>query len=108
MTTADQYSIARTTDPLKIEACARMMSATDPWITYSMDYSRCLKAFDGEGREIYVLEDANSVAGFVILQVLGIFKGYVQTLCISEMHRNKGLGKKLLQFSEDRILNISP
>ena len=84
------------------------MSATDPWITYDMDYSQCLKAFDGPYKEIYVLEDENGIAGFAILQICGTFKGYIQTLCIDETHRGKGLGKKMLRFCEDRILKISP
>jgi len=108
MATADKFTISQTTDPLKIEACAMMMSATDPWTTYTLDYDHCLKAFAGVAKEIFVLEGDNGIAGFVILQIAGTFKGYIQTLCISETHRNRGLGKKLLQFSEDRILNISP
>ena len=104
----EQFIITQTTDTPKIAECVRMMSATEPWITYSMDYDQCLKAFDGDCKEIYVLENKNGIAGFVILQVCGTFKGYIQTLCVSEIYRNKGLGKRLLQFCEERILEISP
>ncbi len=38
----------------------------------------------------------------------GTFKGYIQTICIKEDFRGKGLGKQLLTFCEDRILQISP
>lgn len=103
-----KYIITKTTDSQKIAACANMMSATDPWITYTMDYEYCLKAFDGECKEIYVLENATEIAGFAILQVCGTFKGYIQSLCVSEKHRSKGFGKMLLQFCEERILKISP
>jgi ribosomal-protein-alanine N-acetyltransferase len=108
MATEDQFIIIQTTDTKKIAACAMMMAATDPWITYEMDYDQCLKAFDGACKEIYVLENENGIAGFAILQICGTFKGYIQSLCISEIHRNKGMGKKLLQFCEGRILKISP
>jgi len=108
MATQERFVISQTTDVQKIAACAIMMSASDPWITYEMDYDQCLKAFDGACKEIYVLEDENEIAGFVILQICGTFKGYIQTFCIREMHRGKGFGKKLLQFCEDRILKISP
>jgi len=67
-----------------------------------------MKSFEGTCKEIYVLENENDIMGFAILQICGTFKGYIQTLCVDEIHRGKGLGKKLLQFCEDRILKISP
>ncbi len=108
MVPGQQFTISQTTDAQKIAACAKMMSATDPWITYTMDYSYCLKAFEGECKEIYVLEDEHEIVGFVIVQVGGSFKGYIQTLCVSEKLRGQGLGKKMLQFCEERIRRISP
>ena len=48
------------------------------------------------------------IAGFVILQIGGTFKGYIQTICVDEAFRSKGIGKRLLQFCEERILKISP
>ena len=103
-----QFTISRTMDAQKTADCAKMMSSTEPWITYAMDYEYCVKAFDGESKEIYILENQHSIAGFVILQVGGTFKGYIQTLCVDDMYRGQGLGKKLLQFCEERILCISP
>ncbi len=44
----------------------------------------------------------------MIIQVCGTFSGYIQTLCIDERERGKGLGTKLLQFAEQRILRFSP
>jgi len=84
------------------------MSATDPWITLGMDYEQCLKAFDGELREIWLIEIEKRIAGFVIIQTCGTFSGYIQTICVDNVHRGKGLGRKLLQFCEDRILKFSP
>jgi len=108
MATEEQFNITQTTDAEKIVACALMMSTSEPWITYTMDYDYCLNAFKGDCKEVYVLENENGIAGFVILQICGTFKGYIQTLCISETHRGKGLGKKMLHFCEERILKISP
>ena len=104
----DSFTIQQTNDAEKIKICAEMMCATDPWIRYGMDYNLCRKAFDGDYREVYVLEINNIIEGFAILQMQGTFKGYIQTLCVSERSRGKGFGKKLLQFCEERILKISP
>jgi [ribosomal protein S18]-alanine N-acetyltransferase len=97
-----------TTDPQDITICAKMMAQSDPWITLDMDYALCLKAFEGPLKEIYTANLEGKIIGFVILQTGGTFKGYIQTLCISEAYRGKGFGGKLLQFCEDRILKISP
>ncbi len=99
----------RTSDPAVQELCARMMSTSDPWIRLGMKYPDCQKAFEGEGKETYVLEsEAGELLGFAIIQTSGSFKGYIQTLCVDGKYRGQGFGKTLLQRSEDRILEISP
>jgi ribosomal-protein-alanine N-acetyltransferase len=108
MDTENRYTINLTTDTEKMTVCAQMMTQTDPWITLGLDYTQCLNAFDGSCKEIYVLKIDNEIAGFVILQLSGTFKGYIQTICISEKHRGKGIGKKLLCFCEERVFKISP
>jgi len=104
----EQFIITQTTDARKIAICADMMSKTDPWITYTMDHALCLKAFEGDCKEVYVLENENEIIGFAILQVCGSFKGYIQSLCVNEKFRGKGMGTKLLHFCEERVLKISP
>jgi [ribosomal protein S18]-alanine N-acetyltransferase len=104
----NEYKIKLTTDPDAYAICAGMMCETDPWITLEMDYDQCLKAFEGECKEVYIVDSGKEIAGFVILQICGTFSGYIQTICIGKDHRGKGLGTKLLQFCEDRILRFSP
>ena len=38
----------------------------------------------------------------------GTFKGYIQTICVSQEARGKGIGTALIQFAENRIFNVSP
>jgi [ribosomal protein S18]-alanine N-acetyltransferase len=104
----DKVLIRLTTEPSDIAVCARMMSLTDPWITLDMDYELCLKAFDGECKEIYVIEKDNVIAGFVILQTAGTFSGYIQTICVDEAFRGMGLGKMLLHYCDERVRQFSP
>ena len=103
----EKFSIRLTTDPQNFAFCALMMSKTDPWITLEMNYEQCLKAFEGNHKEIYIVETANETAGFVIIHTCGTFSGYIQTICIDN-YRGRGIGKKLLQFCEERILKFSP
>src|SRR5215471_9642336 len=108
MTDDPSLTITEIKDKGQIEICATMMSATDPWVQYGMDYSLCLKAFEGDYREIYIAEMDHAIIGFAILQLKGTFRGYIQSLCIGEEWQRKGFGKKLLQFCEQRILEDSP
>jgi ribosomal-protein-alanine N-acetyltransferase len=108
MAPEENITITITTDPKDFSECASMMCSTDPWITLKMNYDLCLKAFEGTSKETYLIRVKNDTAGFVIIQTGGTFSGYIQTICISEEHRGHGLGKKLLQFCEERILKFSP
>jgi ribosomal-protein-alanine N-acetyltransferase len=103
-----KHEIIITKDLKDFSICALMMSGTDPWITLGMNYDQCLKAFEGECKEVYLIRNKNEIAGFVILQVCGTFSGYIQTICISEKYRGKGLGTELMGFCEKRILKFSP
>jgi len=102
------FSIERTLNPADFEICSRMMVASDPWISLGMDQALCLLAFEGDFREVYILKLNHEICGFLILQIKGSFKGYIQTLCIHEMHRGKNLGTFLLEFAEQQILTYSP
>jgi ribosomal protein S18 acetylase RimI-like enzyme len=101
-------NIELTANEHDFSACARIMAATDPWITLDIDYDQCSKAFEGSFREIFVLKNEKDIIGFVIMQRQGTFKGYIQTLAIDQNYRGKGYGTKLLRFCEDRILSYSP
>lgn len=108
MTAVIETTIERTTKQADFDYCALLMAKSDPWITLEMDFDSCKQAFEGRLKEVYSIKHKAEIAGFVILQVDGTFKGYIQTICISKDFRGKGLGKKLLNFCEERILRISP
>ncbi|MFI5186054.1 MAG: GNAT family N-acetyltransferase [Chitinophagales bacterium] len=104
----EKLQISLVTDAGVFNDCARMMQASDPWITLGMNYEQCRFAFEGPCKEIYVAEFGNKLTGFVILQVCGTFKGYIQTICVDDNSRGRGIGKQILRFCERRILAISP
>ena len=104
----DKINITTASDQEQIGRFATMMSVSDPWNMLGMDYQQCRLSFDGPCREVYSVSYNSDEAGFVILQTCGSFKGYIQTLFVKEEFRSRGLGKKLLEFSEQRILAISP
>ena len=108
MKAIEKITIEKTTNQDDFNFCALMMAKSDPWITLEMDFDLCVQAFAGVSKEVYIIRINTEIAGFVILQMEGTFKGYIQTICINEDFRGNGLGKQLLTFCEDRILQISP
>lgn len=96
------------TDPNEIEACARMMAASDPWVTLARGYDACARALGDATRERWVARDAVGIAGFLILNMRGAFVGYIQTIFAAERARGAGTGSALLAFAEERIFRVSP
>ena len=88
---------------------AQIMSSTDPWITLNISTDGCLNSLRGEGKEVYsMIEDNGSVIGVIVLQITGSFRGYLQSICISNNARGKGYGHQAIKFCEKRIFSFSP
>jgi ribosomal protein S18 acetylase RimI-like enzyme len=59
-------------------------------------------------REVYVAVEANQVLGFIVLNMAGAFTGYIQTICVQDHERSRGVGTRLVEFAEKRIFRDSP
>jgi len=90
------------------EACARMMSSSEPWITLGRDHDRCLAIVSDPTRELYVARAGSDVSGFILLNMHGPFPGYIQTVCVGETARGLGIGSQLVAYAEARISRVSP
>jgi len=84
------------------------MAGTEPWITLGRDYKTCLKAVSAPLREVYGAKEGGKALGFIILQMTGTFRGYIQTVCVAPDARGRGIGTKLIRFAEKRIFRESP
>jgi [ribosomal protein S18]-alanine N-acetyltransferase len=100
--------IKRTTDDKEIDACSMLMSQSEPFTTLQIDYEKCRKGMSGDYREIYIAEVNGEFAGFVVLMLAGVLRGYIQTICLQPQYRGKGIGTALLKFSEDRLAKEFP
>lgn len=89
-------------------ACAHLMATSEPWLTLGRGYEACLRIVQDETREVHLAREGNEIVGFVILCMTGAFVGYIQTICIHPDRRGQGLGSRLVDFAEQRILRESP
>lgn len=94
-------------DPERQE-CARIMNSTQPWITLGRTFEESLALFNDPLKESYGAFLKNELAGFLILDLNGPFRGYIQSVCFMEPFRNDGIGRKLIRFAEKRIFDLSP
>ncbi len=102
------FSITQTTNEETLKACAALMCTTNPWITLQIDFASCLLSTQGSFKEIYIATEGDQLLGFIILQMAGTFKGYIQSICVAPEARGKGVGTALIKYSEEIIFKISP
>jgi [ribosomal protein S18]-alanine N-acetyltransferase len=88
--------------------CARMMASSEPWVTLGRSYEASLRILQDPAKEVYVACADTRLLGFVIVNMRGPFAGYIQTVCVHPEHRSRGLGSRLVQWAEERILRDSP
>jgi ribosomal protein S18 acetylase RimI-like enzyme len=93
------------------EQCARLMTSSEPWRTLGRDYETSLRIVSDLVKEVYIAtigDDAEAVAGFLILNMTGAFVGYIQTVCVAPEQRGRGLGAILIRYAEERIFHETP
>lgn len=95
-------------DPADIDACARMMASSEPWLTLGRGVEACRRALSDPTRERWIAREGNAIAGFLLLNFNGPFVGYIQAIFAAEAMRGRGVGSALLDFAEERIFRVSP
>ncbi|MFC1481685.1 GNAT family N-acetyltransferase [Candidatus Neomarinimicrobiota bacterium] len=99
------WQIRQTADA---EICARMMALTEPWITLRRTFDDSLKIVTDPAWEVYCATVDGDVVGFIIIEMRGMFKGYIRTICVGPDWRSKGIGSQLMDFAEQRIFSEAP
>lgn len=102
------FTIEVTTEPLALMECAEMMSKSEPWLTLGRGLEGCHEAMRGAYKEVYVARRHRELLGFIVLQMQGTFKGYIQSVCVSPDAREAGIGTALIHAAERRIFLVSP
>ena len=84
------------------EAVIRMLADSDPWkrLGYTVVHWERLFTPLPPGREGYVLEQDNVVAGLALLRRQFLFGDYLELLAIAPSTQRKGLGRALLNHLE--------
>jgi ribosomal protein S18 acetylase RimI-like enzyme len=71
-------------------------------------YEASLETLSVPSKEVYLALSDDEIVGFIILNMQGAFVGFIQTVFVSPEWRGEGIGSKLLDFVEGRILSETP
>jgi ribosomal protein S18 acetylase RimI-like enzyme len=85
-----------------------MMVGSEPWVTLQRSFEVSVKTLGDPGKELYVATDGEGIAGFVLLDMRGPLVGYLQSICVRQEQRSRGLGTTLIQWAEERVFRESP
>ena len=102
------FHISTLTPEHDLAAMARLMAASDPWLTLGRGVDSCLAVLSDISKERYVAFQGDSFAGFLILNLRGALVGYLQTVFVAPTWRGRGAGTALVAFAEARIFSAHP
>ena len=88
--------------------CTDAMVNSEPWLTLRYTHEMTYKFHTDTSREPYVAVSGPEIAGFIVLNLVGPLRGYIQTICVLPAWRGKGVGRQLLTFAENRIFRDYP
>ena len=92
----------------EVEACARMMAGSEPWLTLGRGEEACRALMEDSGKERFVALANGVMVGLLVLDLRGALAGYIQSVCVAPERRGAGIGTALVRFAEARIFRESP
>ena len=89
-------------DEAEARACTARLIEFGPWRTLGIPASRLFRDLTNPEREVFVAEFSENIAGVLILHSGGAFDAYIQLIAIFPEVQNRGFGKQLVQFAEEK------
>lgn len=79
---------------------AKLISDDIAWSRYGIDYETAFQLISTAEDEFYVARNDQEIIGFCTLRLNGVgnIGAYIRMIVVSETHRNKGIGKMLLNY----------
>ena len=82
---------------------AQLIASSEPWTRLGITLDQCLSACSDKGNQIYIAYADRTPCGLIILQDRGVAGSpYIKSLAISPDYRSQGIGKRLLDYAENR------
>jgi len=85
--------------------CAEIMSKLDPWITLGVSFDQMMQTLNDNINEVYAVFIKDEIVGIIIIQTRGAFSGYLKSIALKTGWRNKGFGKVMMNFFEEKAFS---
>jgi len=85
------------------EWAARLMAASEPWLTLGRGRDDALRLLKDRAKECYLVRCGGERAGFLVLDLNGPLGGYLQTIGIAPEMRGCGVGTAALRWAERHV-----
>ncbi len=83
------------------EWCARLMVASEPWITLGRDLDSARATMSRPGTELFLAHEGAERVGFLLLAPYGLAGApYIACIAIAENARDRGIGSEMLKWAE--------
>ena len=92
----------------EVHECAQLMASSEPWVTLRRTHDQATRILTSPAREVYVGVVDGELVGFAVLIMSGALVGFLQTLAVKPSWRNRGIGRSMMRFVEQRILRETP
>jgi len=103
-----QAVVIRPLEDADAAQCARMMQASEPWVTLGTKYQTLLGVLRNPDRERTVAARNGSIAGCIVVNTAQPLSGYIQAICVAPGERGGGIGRMLMEHAEAGIFAASP
>ena len=91
-----------------VDACAQMMSASDPWVTLGTTRETLQGILRNPERVRLVAINAEQTVGCIVVNTAPPLSGYVQAICVAPQSRGSGVGRLLMEQAEQVVFARAP
>jgi len=102
--------VFRQATSMDFPSLARIISTTEAWTCYGIDYDQVLDLLGNMEDLIYVAEKENQTLGFITVRLNGVgnIGAYIRMVAVAEAFRSQGIGEKLVAFVENLAFRHIP
>ncbi len=89
---------------------AAIISSSQAWICYGIDFTKAMKLFEQMQDSIYVAEINEKLVGFVTVRIDGVgnIGAYIRMIAVDQVFRGSGIGAQLIEYVSGIAANNIP